>query len=577
LESRQKNILILAAILATTLIVYWPSLRGQFTNWDDRPLVAENPAIRSLAPGNVAKIFVSTNRGAYLPVRLLSYAVDYSVWGSNPLGYHLVNVLLHALNAFLVYLLVGRLFGSVGAALAAAFFFVAHPVQVESVAWISGRKEVQCGFFLLLSLLCYPKRYAPSLVFFLLACLSKASAIVLPMLLVLIFVVGKQKGGATHTSPLQSTDSPFAPARWRELAKLLWPFFAVAAVIFAVNVAVGASYGVVKSYRGAFVATALTMTRVVADYIQSILLPTDLSAKYFVIPVTSPLSGAFLSAACLIVALALLIAAAYVRTRKAGGVQASSLHDGARMAALGGIWFIVALLPFLNIIPTSTLRADRYLYMAMVGAGVIFAGAMNAIPWRGARTSLGIVALVCLGALSWQRAHIWKDSVALWLDTVAKSPLSPMSHANLGAAYLERGERDLAEQQFQDALACDPNFALALTNLSLIWSEQGKRDQALGAARRAVSADPANADAQLNLGRLQAEDGDLDAAYLSFGEAVKDDPYLADAYYDLAQLHLLRGELHLAESNARKALQLGLADAQAILDQIKAKQGGKHP
>jgi tetratricopeptide (TPR) repeat protein len=401
--------------------------------------------------------------------------------------------------------------------------------------------------------------------------ISKASAIVLPLLLVLIFVAEKQKVGATHASPLQSTDSPFAPARWREPARLLWPFFAVAAVIFVVNVAVGASYGVVKSYRGGFVATALTVTRVVADYIQSILLPTDLSAKYFVIPVTSPLSGAFLSAACLIAVLALLIAAAYVRTRNAGGVQASSLHDSARMAALGGMWFIVALLPFLNIIPTSTLRADRYLYVAMVGAGFIFAGAMTAIPWRGARTALGIVALVCLGALSWQRAHIWKDSVALWLDTVAKSPLSPMSHANLGAAYLERGERDLAEQQFQEALTCDPNFAIALTNLSLIWSEQGKRDQALGAARRAVSADPANADAHLNLGRVLGNMDDLDAAYLHFGEAIRLDPFLADAYYNLALVHLKRGQLDLAESNARKALQLGLTDAQAILDQIQAK------
>ena len=562
MESRQKNILILAAILATTLIVYWPSLRGQFTNWDDRPLVAENPAIRSLAPANVARIFVSTNRGAYLPVRLLSYAVDYSVWGNNPFGYHLVNGLLHALNAFLVYLLVGRLFNSTGAALAACFFLV-HPVQVESVAWISGRKEVLCGFFLLLSLLCYPKRYALTLGFFVLACLSKASAIVLPLLLVAL-VLAKERTG------------------WRDFAKRLWPFFAMAAVIFAVNVAVGASYGVVKSYHGGFVATALTMTRVVADYIQCVLLPTNLSAKYFVPPISSPLSGAFLSAVCLIAALALLIAAAYVRTRNAGGVQASPLHDCARMAALGGLWFIVALLPFLNIIPISTLRADRYLYVAMVGAGLVFAAVLNIIrcvplvacnQWyfRVPRV-VGIIVLVCLGVLSWQRAHIWTDSVALWLDTVAKSPLSPMSHANLGAAYLERGQRDLAERQFEDALACDPNFAIALTNLSLIWSEEGKRDQALDAARRAVKADPTNADAQLNLGRLQADGNDLDAAYLSFGEAAKLDPFLPEAYYNLAQLHLMRGQLDLAEANARKALQLGLPDARSILDQVQAKR-----
>ncbi len=525
-------------------MVYGASLSGRFTNWDDRPLVVENPAIRSLSPANLVQISSSTNRGAYLPVRLFSYAVDHALWGLNPFGFRLTNIVLHALNGFLAYLLVLRLFGSAEAALAAAFFFLLHPVQVESVAWVAGRKELLCGLFLLLSALCFDRRYRLSLFFFVLACLSKASAIVLPFLLAAC-MLGREG------------------LDWRRLARRLWPFVGLALVVSLLSLAVGASHGVVKTYHGGPAATLLTMTRVVADYIKCIAFPAYLSAKYLVPLVGSLTAVEFLAAVLLIAASALLLCV-----------------SRSRMARLGGLWFLIALLPFLNIIPISTLRADRYLYVAVLGAGLVFGAC---VPPPSCRRGLIAVlrvallaALVCMAVLSWQRTRVWAGSVPLWRDTVAASPLSPMSHANLGAACLERGRRALAEREFENALACDPNFAIALTNLSVIWWDGGRKSDALRVAKRAVEADPNLADARLNLGRILANMNDLDAAYLQFGEAVRLDPLLAEAYYNMAMIHLMRGRLGMAASNAAKAAELGLRDAEPLLSEIRARLP-RHP
>lgn len=545
-----KHVLPFVLFVLVALVVYWPALWGQFTNWDDHALVVDNPAIRSLSPNNVSIIFASTNRGAYLPVRVISYCVDYAIWGLNPFGYHLVNVLLHGVNGFLVYLLVCRLFGTQGTALLAAFCFLMHPMQVESVAWVSGRKEVLCGFFLLLSALYFFRHiphpsslfpYLASLIFFLAACLSKASAIMLPLLLI--------------AACLSSECAEMGVRRLRLVLKRLLPFLALTVLLFAVNFFVGVSHGVVKTYHDGAGTTLRTMVRVIGEYATSILFPINLSAKYLVPLVPTIFCSEFLSAFFIILAVVLAICA-----------------SRSRMAALGGMWFVIALLPFLNIIPISTLRADRYVYIAMIGVGVILGAIYNSVRVR----VLAVPLVIFLSLLSWQRAHIWTDSVSLWRDTVRKSPLSPMSHANLGAAFLMRGQKALAEIEFQHALACDPSCSSALTNLAQIWNETGRKREALGAAQRAVNLDSANADAWINLGILQAERGDLEAAYLSFGKAAQHDPTIPEAYYNMGRIRYMQKRYRDAMRLYAQAvkvqpqfadayLQLGILQAQARL------------
>jgi tetratricopeptide (TPR) repeat protein len=464
-------------------------------------------------------------------VRLLSYALDYSVWGIKPFGYHFGNILLHALNAFLIYLLLLRLFAAPKPALLAAFFFLVHPMQVESVAWISGRKEVLCGFFLLLSALCFHEHltrdlvpreqvrkttalipYLLSLIFFILACLSKASAIVLPLLLVAIWLFAARPAERPRSESLQ------AFARW------VAPFFVLAALVFALNLYVAWSHDVVKPYHGGGpMTTFLTMAYVLKNYILGLAFPANLSAKYFVPLVPSPFTGQFVSAACLILAVLLFI-----------------LASRSPMAALGASWFVIALLPFLNIIPISTMRADRYVYIPSAGAALVLAAAFSAV--RGAKTrwTLAVLALLFLSVLSWERTHVWLNSRALWMDTVAKSPLSPMSQANLGEVYQAAGQTARAEAQFERTLAYDPAYSPALTNLSIIWREGGRKADAFSVAERAVKADPHNPDAWINLGVLQAEKGDLETAYLTFGEAANLNPALAEAYSNMAGVRLVQ-------------------------------------
>lgn len=388
-------LLILLAAFLTYSAVY---SHGFLITWDDSGYITDNPTVHGLSVAHVIEAFRSVVIGNYAPLHLISYMVDYSLWGLDPRGYLFVNVLLHTLNGLLLYRILAVHFFSPATALFAALVFIVHPVQVESVAWISERKNVLCMLFFLLAFDSYLKsgegrrHYLLSFVYYFAALLTKTVAVIFPFMLVLHWIS--------------------FPERRSLHPKRTIPFFIAAILAAGVTIVVqGPDYGGGRTpyYGGGPLSTAMTMLPVLFTYVRMVFLPFGLSADYLVPVRTTPdlvvlASGVFL---CLL----LLLACRLFKTN--------------RPLFFWYSLFFLGLLPVSQIIPIITLMNDRYLYFPMVGGVAFVAASAQAIRQRwgaGFRRS-GVFAaaaiIIICGVLSWSRSHAWKDDLTLWRDAIA--------------------------------------------------------------------------------------------------------------------------------------------------------------
>jgi hypothetical protein len=518
-----------AAILLVglTLVVFWPALGHELlSNWDDPLYVRDNVHIHGLTVANLVAAFTRVQVANYAPLPLVSYMIDWELWGLDPFGFILTNLLFHAATGVLVFLLLAELDGAKGWPFAAACLFLLHPVQVESVVWVSQRKTVMVGFFLVLSLWAYVRRrraeprparrlYAVALATFLLALLSKPVAAVLPLYL------------AAYELCLGSE----VPIRHRLRATV--PFFVVALVLGLVSVASQTDAGVAPGYHGgsAF-ATFLTMLPILLMYVRMVLVPSGLSVWYDP-PVRTAVDGVAVVSAVLVGLLLLLGVWLYRRWRH------------------GCFWyltFFLGLLPVLQLIPLVTLVQDRYLYVPMLGAAALLAAALLPEPPAGTprpRRQLVGLGVVIVGITACvlqtrERIAVWQNSETLWRDAVAKAPAAPMPYAALGDVALNRGDLDAAvklleaaialaseragqpggdliyghniapdrvklavayqrrgmireaERELRGVLALEPDFPLANHNLGVLLVYNGNPTEGLGHLEKAVELAPEN-------------------------------------------------------------------------------------
>jgi len=482
-----------------TLAVFWPCLQNGFVHWDDGANFLDNPAYRGFSWPQLRWMFTSFHLGHYIPLTWMSFSLDHTLWGMNPAGYHLTNVLLHAANAVLFYFLAERLFrlspgrppaetaGAVAAAsLAAALFFSLHPLRVESVAWVTGRKDLLAGFFILLSSLLYLRhasrgtagRYIACLGLFLFALLSKGVSLVLPFVWL-----------ALDFFPLRRlTDGPSL----RRCLKEKIPFLALSTVFAAVALAGARFSGAAmplteydpQQRLGEFFFSSLF-------YLHKTLLPFSLSPLY---PLADDLRLNVSSALLHGLVFALLTVLAFLYRKKAPA----------------GIALWTVYLAFLA--PTSGLIqsgpqtvADRYSYLSCFGWALLAGGAVRArFPQgRGRRIlallpALGLFSL--LSVLSHKQIGVWKDSQTLWSHVLTVTPPSSIAHLGYGMALEETGEVDRAEEHYRKALALRPTFDLALRRLAGLRLRKGEWRQAAGLYQLSLAFQPNDAEALNNLG-----------------------------------------------------------------------------
>lgn len=510
ITSRKNHIFAIAVILIISFCVYARSIGFDFLiTWDDDVYITQNDAIKGFSIPTIAAAFSSFYVGIYAPVLITSYMLDYSIWGLNPAGFHLSNILLHSMNGVILFFLMTRLKLSTPAAAAASILFLIHPVQVETVAWITERKNILGLLFMLLSLHSWiqwrehpgeegKKRYYWLAVFlFLLSLLSKgAITFVFPLLL------------AAYS---YSYDNAFKPGK---LLSGISPFFALS-VIFSLMALFAQSAefsgGRIDQQKGVWF---FTMPPVFAAYIGHVLWPDDLLPSYLPGYRNSADSTVLLSISLLV----LFFTAVILLIRRERKML---------------FWFsciLVPMLPVSHIIPFITLMNDRYLYIPMTGvAGVAaFYGDRILLKADGVKKNVTcaivIGVLIAIGALSFQQTGIWKNDVTLWTYLIDRSAPNALFYWRLGEAHRLSGNPAASMDAYGKALEINPENLRAHRGAAEALLQLGQPERAIPHAMFIVRKLPTLHLGFTLLGEAYIQMGERDKAGSALGRAIQLSP-----------------------------------------------------
>ena len=538
-------------IVLAVFIAYWPALGGGFI-WDDDAYVTNNPLLT--APDGLQRIWFSFySQSQYFPLVYTTLRFEYGLWGLNPLGYHIVNVLLHAGNALLIWLVLRRL-ALPGAWLAAAIFAL-HPVQVETVAWITELKNTESTFFYLLALLAWMKFagtgswrfYALTFLLYALALFGKTTACTLPAAMLLVLWLSR---------------APVTRQRWLQVV----PFLAAGLAMGLLSIWWEKHLGdYLPRYNLSFslLERLLIATHAVWFYAGKLIWPVNLTFSYPRWDINAGNPWQYLWAmGCLGIAVLLWV---YRRALGRGPVAAI-------------IFFGAALSPLLGFIPLFTFFytfvADHYQYLACVGPMALFAGAAThySEEWRmdsSAKYALAFFLLLVLGALTWRQAGAYQNLETLWRDTLAKNPDSWMAHTNLGRLLTAQGKLAEAEAHYREALQLQPQDGDIPYNYGNMLVKAGRLAEALTQYRQALQLNPGDAETWNNLGVGLYQEHRTDQAIDCFHEALRYRPDFPDAHFNLGNALFVEHKLDEAVAEYREALRLA-PDSVVLKDRLHA-------
>ncbi|HAT71391.1 MAG TPA: hypothetical protein DCS63_01065 [Elusimicrobia bacterium] len=506
----------LPALLCVIVLAFFlPALKNGFVDWDDVQYILANQALR----GSWLDA-LGFSPGYYHPLTTLTYKLEFSIFGTSPLSYHITNLVLHLINCASVFYLVAALGARRRVAFLAALLFGLHPVHVEPVAWASGRKELLWGFFSIWTLIFYlrysgagsRKHYACSLFMFLLAILSKPFAVVIPLLLPLADLY---RGRALNIRLF--------------LEKV--PYAALALPLLTLST--GTPDFLLKS-GGASVSAAggaLAAAGNAAFYAQRLLLPVNLSALYPPAGLTGNAPG---------ILMLLLAAAGAARSLRKPELPASaSSGPGLGRTALFGLgFFLTTLIPALLVSPP----ADRYDYLPSLGLFLIY-GELVSRGYDAARSLRSGYAiflgravpfalaahLLVLGFISAARIPVWKDSLSLWEDVLRKYPLEYVAYYGRGNAHRAAGEHDKALLDLTRCLELAPTYWKAYNNRGRLFADRGDYDKAITDYGKAISLKPDDPRLLLNRGNAYFLKGDAALAQRDYNRALAIAPHFAPA------------------------------------------------
>lgn len=606
---KQKKSLHIIFLITLTFLLYINSFQNNFTNWDDQELIINNPKIKSLSAENILDIFTSSTGADYLPLKEISYALDYRIWKLNPFGYHLSNMILYAGNIVVVYLIISLLFEDSAIAFLASAYFAIHPVHVESVTWLSGRKDVLSGVFFFLSFYLYLKYssgkrklipYILSVISFLFACFSKPVAVVLPLGIFLYEITFKKDKKNI----------------FRIFSQCI-PFVFISIFISYLTIRFGIKYDTVKSYSGFNLPKILiSFNSVLFRYLKKIIFPINLCALYESDRKTELSALMFIILSVLLVLTVLFLLRLYQKRKKMFFCLA---------------WFPLTLLPVSGIVPLSIEKADRYLFIPLFGVSMLVSflfkeivlifqnkkspltltlspegrggcgeispigeksdcsstlsfhgkkggtqlpplllgrglSSVTSSPlWerievRGKWTMLGVILFIIfavfLSILTIERNTVWKDSFTLWSDVIKKSPRIASAHNNLGNVFKENNQADKAIEEYKKAVEIDPENAKAHFNLASLYQEQGKINDAVFHYKETIRIKPDLEEVYNNLGNIFMNEGRFEEALKAYKESIKILPGYFLANLNLGVVYYKTGQLLQSIKYFEKALSL---------------------
>ena len=592
-----------------TILFYIPALNNDFVNWDDHKYVYQNKNIHFLNFHSLYWMLTSFHASNWHPLTWLSHALDYALWGLNPLGHHLTNIILHGLNTLLVFLLAIKLTTNtqdstmtsskaktshplptlifLSAGVTAALFGL-HPLHVESVVWISERKDLLSASFFLLSIISYvsytsfptPNRsrwFPLSILFFALALMAKPMAVSLPIVLLLI-----------DWYPLKRLNK--SNQKLLLLLKEKVPFFILSLASAIITIIAQYSGGAVGSMEQFPLGLRLmNASRALLFYLGKMAYPLELS-PFYPFPADAHWLGLPYVLSGIVVVLLTLFCLWMIKSKN-------------YLIPIIWFYFVVTLLPVIGVIQVGIqAAADRYTYLpslaifllAGIGISWIYQKAVlikYGIFLKGAILLVTAIIIFLLGRSTIKQIKVWQNSGSLWSYVIDIFPNRiPIAHNNLGLFYHEKGmvkkalseykqassidsdyinaynnlgviydEMDKFEEAiiaFNKALIIDPHYTEAYYNLGNAYASRGMSEEARSQYKQALISNPHYAEAHNNLGLIYGKQGRLDEAILAYKQALISDPYYAEAHYNLGNAYVTKGMRDKAIFEYKKALSI---------------------
>lgn len=553
-----KNPLLILLILCVTLISFLPSLKNGFTNWDDDKLLTENTVVRSLSWQNTKTIFTSFSHELYHPLVLLSYSLEYHFFKLDPRAYHATNLFLHLVNCILVFWLIFSISGNSLISFIVSLLFAIHPAHVESVAWVSERKDVLYALFFLAGLISYIRFlkegkqgfYWTSLGLFAASCLSKAMAVSFPLVILLC-------------------ERIFGEKTSRKKILNLAPFFIIALVIGALAILAKQQTLSLTEEPPLSKYNLLNIPYKTLFYIVRAFIPVNFLYLY-------PYSRqqGFLAPVFFWLPLGILIILAI-------GIFFSARYS--RKIIFGFLFFGLTIFPAIPLMNVGY-SADRYTYIPFIGLFYVM-GEAGIWACRGLseknkiRIFCALIlasATVGLSYLTWQKCLVWKDNLSLWNDAVRSHPHLAMFYIKRGNAYLDKMDFSMAIADYKQAMALNPSDFEAYYNRGITYSQKGEFKLAIEDYSHAILFNPLSWPSFVNRGVVYFCQDDYSKAIADFNAALRINPNSPDAYFYRANAFSRKGEYDNAVLDYTSALRLNPNYARAYYNRELIKKEGLH-
>ena len=535
-------VILLIAVLG--IFSYSSSLNNSFTNWDDEEMVVNNPDIKSLSLQNILKTFTTFHHSHYHPLVNISYAIEYKFAELNPFVYHLTNLIFHLLNSVLMYLVLLRLFKNNFVAVLVSILFVVHPLHTESVAWITERKDMLYSLFYLLTILFYlfnketkSKKYDVYIyLFFIMSCFSKASAVTLPVVLLLVDYFTEKKISLKDV-------------------KDKIPLFVISVLFGVINIMAQyekpLSGSMMEIPQFDILSKILIVFYNYSFYLYKAIVPVNLSAFYpYPDPAISGLPVVFWAAPFVA---GIIIYTVYL-SRKFSTI-----------IVFGMLFYSITILPVLQIVPVGrAMTADRFAYLPLIGILIILSYLLYYLYNNLLKTPslkkvlLAVIAVSVIGLayLTRNQSMIWESSMTLYSDMVKKFPENSVGYNNRGTLYLKENKYNEAESDFLNALKYNSKYAAAYNNMGLLLNGRTKYDNAIEYFTKAAELNSNYAEAYFNMGLTYFNKNEIEKAIEFYKKAIAIDPGFAVAYNNLGKAYGLKEQNQEAITNFSKAVEL---------------------
>ncbi|OQA00580.1 MAG: TPR repeat-containing protein YrrB [Bacteroidetes bacterium ADurb.Bin408] len=525
-------------IIIVTLLIYSRAFFNDFVFWDDDSYIHNNPYIKSLSIDNLYRIFTTPYFANYHPLTTLSYAIEYHFFGLNPLPYHITNVIIHLISTWLIYVFILRLCGQKVTALTVAFIFALHPMHVESVAWISERKDVMYTMFFIAGMNNYLKYLRNSkriealfvaFLFFTASVMSKSAAVVFPPVMVLIAYYIKKK------LPLRD---------WL----ILIPFFIVSLFfgILALNTQHDAMGADKLNSMYTLIEKIVLVCYGTFFYIIRFIIPYGFST-FHPYPVAVSGSLPFIYYTAPIVLLSLVAGIFFLK------------KENKRQVVFGILFFILTIILVLQLIPIGdAMVSERYTYLPYTGLAFIAGSFLSKMSIRqNTLLSLGLLLYsLFLTVTTFIQIGVWKDSEHLWTKAIASYPESYIAYHNRGNARAELKQYNTALADYNKSLSLNPKFAKAWSNRGRLHNNMGKIAEALSDYNKCMELDTSIAEAFNGRGVILVSMGRYEEGLRDLNKAISLMPDYAIAHNNRAGAKFDMGDMTGAFADYNRAIAL---------------------